>query len=372
MTQPKQISTSLKTLLDNPLVLGILDRSSNVGVIANITTQFWDYDLFSRKPSPAYDEYGVFTGTDLDLACFLYSLSGRGAVINIPNYKSATQKKARKDQRLVSKTNRHGELLKVIGNQNFFKFNISIMDQNVIGADKVGDFRTFSITDYDGKWYDGWDLIEFVPTINENKFITENALWSGNKIQFKNFIHPNRWTSFFGQYYVISKLMIERLTEEAKHLNSEIKTMISEGIHFPSAAEGIQTHEYEEPGQTKSVSFNVFEAKIHIPEMGLKGEFPKLKHNQKNLVELYDKMKRLNKYKEALTFMTRATEYAHSTNKDRMPAWIKNTKWEEGFVEPGKRTKWTRLKLFQPEVGKHAVSILKRTYSKAARVDIGY
>ena len=120
------------------------------------------------------------------------------------------------------------------------------------------------------------------------------------------------------------------------------------------------------------MKFNVFEAKIHIPEIGLKGEFETLPHDQENLILAYRKRKRLNKTKEALTFMTRATEYAHSIAPDRMPAWIQNAKWEDGFVEPGKRTNWTRLKLFQPEVGKHSVSILKRTYQKAARVDIDY
>jgi len=245
------------------------------------------------------------------------------------------------------------------------------MDQNVIGGDKVGVYRTFSLTDYDGTWYPGWQRIEFVPTLNENKFITENKLWSGNRIVFSNFAHPNRWTSFFGQYYVISKLMIERITEEAKYLNSEVKAMVKEGIEFPSGR-GPVTHEYGEAGETKSVSFNAFESKIYIPDLGLKGEFLKVEHNQKKLVEIYEKRKNLNRVKEGLTFMTRATEYAHFIAQDRMPAWIQNAEWEDGFVEPGKRTKWSRLKLFQPKVGEHSVSILKRTYSKAARVDIDY
>ena len=266
MTQPKKIASSLKTILEGPLVLGILDRSSDIDTIAPLTKGFWDYDLFNRRPSPAYDEYGVFQGTDLDLACFLYALSGRGAVINIPYYKAATQKRMREDQQLSSKRNRNGTLLGVKGNEKFFKFNITIMDQNVIGADKVGDFRTFSLTDYDGKWYDGWNKIEFVPTINENKFVTENKLWKGHTIIFKNFIHPNRWTSFFGLYYVISKLMIERLTEEVKYLNAEVKAMVNEGIRFPSEG-GPASHDYGTPGETKSVSFEVFEAKIHIPEI---------------------------------------------------------------------------------------------------------
>ena len=51
-----------------------------------------------------------------------------------------------------------------------------------------------------------------------------------------------------------------------------------------------------------------------------------------------------------------------------MPHWIKNVEWEPGFREPGKRTDWERLKLFQPEPGLHSVSILKRTFDKATQV----
>ena len=77
----------------------------------------------------------------------------------------------------------------------------------------------------------------------------------------------------------------------------------------------------------------------------------------------------MNRMKDFLRFMTRVTEYAHYINPERMPAWIKNVTWEDGFREPGKRTDWQRMKLFQPEVGKHSVSILKRTYQKADQVN---
>lgn len=371
MSKPKHIAQSLMTLLINPIVLDSLDRSSNIEDAAVAAVSFWSYDLMSRKPSSAYDEYGVFTGTDLDLACFLYALAGRGAVINLPTYQSHTQAKIREDQVLTSKQNRHGKVIGVKGNQKFFKFNITIIDENVVGENKVGDFRTFSLTDHNGQWYKGWNRIEFVPTLNENKFITENKLWTGNVIYFKNFIHPNRWTSFFGHYYVISKLVLERLTEEIKHLNAEVKAMRDEGIEFPKG-EGPTEYDGYSYGDAKSVKFNSFEAKIFVPELGLKGEYPKIKHDQKNLVETYNKRKRLERLKDALMFMVRATEYAHYINPDRLPAWIQNTKWENDFVEPGKRTKWQRLKLFQPEVGKHAVSILKRVTEKSDRVSADF
>jgi hypothetical protein len=366
MTTPKHISQSLMTLLINPLVLDALDRSTNIEPAAVAAMSFWNYNLHSRKPSPAYNDYGVFTGTDLDLACFLYALSGRGAVINIPDYKTGSRKTIREDQKRISSTG-HGAVLGVQSNKDFFKFSVKIFDENVVGTEKVGDYRTYSLTNHTGTWYNGWSKIEFVPTLNENKFITENKLWSGNRIVFSNFIHPNRWTSFFGQHYVISKLVIERLAEEAKHLNAEVAAMQREGIVFLKG-EGPAPYVNRTYGATVSQKFDSFQVKIFVPELDLKGEYPKIEHNQKNLVETYEKKKRLLNMRDSIQFMTRATEYAHYINPDWMPAWIKNTKWEDGFNIPGGRVNWQRLKLFQPEVGKHAVSILKRTYQKAAQV----
>ena len=65
MSKPKYIAQSLMTLLINPMVLDTLDRSSNIEDAAAAAVSFWSYDLMSRKPSPAYDDYGVFTGTDI-------------------------------------------------------------------------------------------------------------------------------------------------------------------------------------------------------------------------------------------------------------------------------------------------------------------
>jgi hypothetical protein len=351
------------------MVLDALDRSKNIEGIAMVAKDFWSYDLFTRKPSPAYNEYGVFKGTDLDLACFLYALAGRGAVIRIPYYKSGTKKTTRTDQTRVSEE-ANGQITGVKANQNFFKFSVQIIDQNVIGEDKAGFFRTYNLTDHEGNWSNQWRNINFMPTMNENKFITENKLWSGNEIVFSNFAHPNRWTSFFGTYYVISKIIIDRLAEEITHGNSEIKRMLAEDIKYPEgegpekAAAG--TYSY---GDTVSKTFNSFQAKIFIPEMGLKGEFPKVPHDQSHLIATYETVKRLKRLKDFLMFMTRATELAHYNAQDRMPAWIKNVDWEPGFKIPGGgRITWDRLKLFQPEVGKHAVSILKRTYEKSDQV----
>jgi len=368
MTAPKYVAGTLKTMMESPVVKGILDRNFDITILIDEALGWWNYDLMNRKPSPAYDEYGVFKGTDLDLACFMYALAGRGAVINIPTYKAATQTKIREDQQLKSKYNRHGELIGLVSNKDFFSFSIKVMDQNVVGEDKVGDYRTFSLTGKDGSWYDGWQTIQFDPTLRENRFITENKLWSGNRIVFRNFIHPNRWTSFFGHHYAISKMLIERLEDEAKFLNTEIKRLQAAGIDFPeTAADKPQSHDYSY-GDTVSKTFVAFQAMIYIPESQISGDYTMIDMTQEALMAAYTKRKRLMNAVAKLRFMTRASEYAHYINPDRMPAWFRNVQWEEDFTIPGKRIKWQRLKLFQPAVGEHSVSILKRTFTKKARV----
>jgi hypothetical protein len=366
MTEPKHVALSLKNILEHPVVKAVLNRSCNIMPATVEALSWWSYDLIKRKPSPAYNEYGVFTGTDLDLACFLYALVGRGAVINIPYYESHTRSKIREDQVVKSRANRHGTLVGIGANKYFFSFNIKIIDQNVIGEDKVGDFRRFSLTDKYGAWYDGWREIQFEPTLKENRFITENKLWTGNKIIFKNFIHPNRWTSFFGHYYVITKMLTERLEEEARHLNTEITRMLATGIKFPEG-EGPTSYPTDY-GPSKQESFPAFECKIYIPSTQTEGAYPTYEDGQENLIRCYNLRKDYYKIIEKLRFMTRATEYAHYEKPALMPAWLKNVNWESGFREPKKRTDWQRLKLFQPKVGEYSISILKRSYAKSTTV----
>lgn len=367
MTEKKQVASSLLFMMTEPIVQTIMKRNEDVTQVIKEVADFWKFDLFTRRPGPAYyDEQGNLHTTDLDLAVFLYSLAGRKAVINIPEYEAKRVSAKRTDQKVISKYNRHGEIINVGANKEFFSFNIRIKDLNVIGENEVGAPRTFMLTDLDGSWYDGWKTIQFVPTINENKFITENSLWTGNKIYFKNFVSPNRWTSFFGRHYAITKLLIERLKEEASFYNSQWKEFAATGLKFPEG-EGPQTYEYapKEKGIRKKIQ--AFEVKIQHPEF--EGDYPKKEATVENMVDSYNRQK-LFTYTiiPRLQFAIRATEYAHFKAPERMPFWLKNVKWEKNYVERGKRTKWDRLPLYQIEVGKPAVSILKRTYEKSTEV----
>ena len=368
----KQIANSLKTLMENPLVLETLNLHSDIIPVAEKAIEFWGYDLMNRKPSSAYNEYGLFQGTDLDLACFLYAMVDRGAVINIPTYKGMRQKKTRSDQVVTSAHNRNGKIVGVQANKDFWTFSINVIDQNVIGEDKVGEYRTFSLTDLDGSWYDGWDKLEFVPTLKENRFITENELWSGNRIVFRNMIHPNRWTSFFGHHYVISKLIIERLTDESAFFNAQMKILKSKGIKFP-ASEGPGDYGTSSYGDSKSVKVESFQAKLYIPAAKYVGEYPKFKETQSALVDAYNTRSKYQNLIKTLRFMTRATEYAHSKAPNNLPAWIKGVTWQDDFKIPGGgRIKWQRLPLFQDQVGEFSIAILRRWYEKSAKVAADY
>lgn len=368
MTQKKYVAESILFLLTDPIVQDILNRSTSIDQAVSEVTDWWKFDLEKRRPGPAYyDKDGNFHATTLDLACFMYALVDRKAVINIPTYKSRRVSAQRKDERIMSEANRHGEVMNLKSNKDFFSFSVQIKDLNVIGEDSVGAPRTFMLTDLDGSWYEGWKTIQFVPTLKENRFITENRLWTGDKIYFDNFVSPNRWTSFFGRHYIITKMLIERLREEARHYNKMRNEMAASGLVFP-AGEGPQQREYFEKKKGVRKKFAAFEAKIQHPPF--EGDFPTLEPTVENMVYAYRRWKRfIFTVVPRLQFMTRASELAHFRAPTRFPAWIRNANWETGYKETSRsRTLWDRLVLFQPDVGQKAVSILKRTYEKSTEV----
>jgi len=372
MTKAKEVAASLKDTVSNPIVLRIQDRSKPIDDIIDTVLGYWNYDLMSRKPSAAYTADGVFQGTDLDLAVFLFSLAGRNAVINLPKYTSMRSTKVVEGTEVVSKDNRHGKILGVQANKNSFVFSIRIMDMNVVKEDSVGDFRSFSLTDFDGSWYDGWKTIGFSPDAKENDFIKKSKIMTDNRIVFKNFIHPNRWVSFYGQYYFITKLLIARMTAESSDMFAQIKRMKAAGFD-------VATKEYGETvsvSESKSVKIKAFEAIIDFPEDG--SNFPEYQDSQENLDMLVAKR---NSYTYSLIpllrFMTRATECAFYNNMkekglNTFPSWIKNVKWEEGYKPKGAKTTWNRIVLYQPSVGKQGVSIRFREYEKSEQVNESY
>jgi len=62
MTKAKHVAQTLKTILEDPMMINILDKRIDMTSTINHVQNYWTYDLFNRRPSAAYSEDGVFQG----------------------------------------------------------------------------------------------------------------------------------------------------------------------------------------------------------------------------------------------------------------------------------------------------------------------
>lgn len=371
----KTVAKTLVKVLEDPRIKAVQDLTRPVDDLAKKMISAWSMDLYTRKPGPAYDEDDVFVGTDLDLACFMIALAERNAVIILPKYRARRQAQKTEGEIIVSKDNRHGRIMGLSANKETFSFSVRVEDMNVItdNGTKVGAPRNFMLVDLDGSWYKGWDSIQFVPSAIENDFLNDHSLWAGASVIFKNFVHPNRWISFYGRPYFVTKALIQRLEKESTHLNAEVKRLLAEGIDFPREAARKEWPQKKPVGEAERKTVTAFEAEIDLPEP--EGEFVVLEKTQEALVAAADRRKDLvYSTIQKLRFMARATElayYKHGLMKDgieKMPAWIQNAAWERDFKQPKKRKKWNRLILTQPGVGEFGIALRYRIWEKTEKV----
>lgn len=340
----------------------ILTRSQDIDTILEQLLNHWKFDLFSRSPHRGADSI-----IDLDLACFMAALVDRGAVINIPAYKSARGRTRREGEHVVSAGNRHGKMMGLVSNKDVFSFSVRIDDANVMTTDSVGAPRNFMIVGLDGEWYDGWKTIEFLPSAKENNFLDAADAWDGyvdGRITFKHFVHPNRWTSFYGRHYFLSKTMIVRLTEYAKFCKNEVERLLSVGVTFPL---GEKSAPKEWPKSTRDATvaktFTAFEAEVETPPVD--GEFASFDETQEDLVRASRERRRMEGALAQLRFATRATELAYYRHGlgNKVPVWIEGS-WTENYREAGKRKNWNRLLPFEDS----SIALRWRAWDKSERV----
>lgn len=357
------------------LLKRICDRSAGINDVIQTLRDYWRYDLYTRHPGPAYFEDGQLVMTDLDLACFMSALAERHAVINLPTYKRRRAKTVREGEHVVSATNRHGQIVGLVANQESFAFGVLINDANVMtagggGADGIGAYRNFLLTNLDGKFWEGWDRIEFLPTAKENDFLTDRKLWTGHTLYFQNFVHPNRWISLYGSYYFLTKALIQRLEEESTFLRTERKRLTALGYggngHGEAAAPATKKTTLKE--ESVPTKITAFQAEVDVP---MSGAFMP----QDNLANVSRLLKQYADALSALRFAARASELAFAKyhGEDRRPGWLKTAAWEDGYVQPGKRIKWRRLvvKDLRPEGQDFDLAIRYRLWTKTERIAPG-
>lgn len=358
------------TNLTNPYAEAIMDRSRplNKKLVGAIIAQgIMSYE--GRNPKPALDADGTFRTTDLDLLSFLAPLADRGAVVEIPTYRNRRQVIRRSGERKIG-SNRFGRLVGLTSNKEAFSFSVKMLDQTVVsstadGSEKIGAYRNFMVVDPSARLYDGWNKIVWNPTAEENSFLKENRLLTGNTVYFKYFVHPNRWQSVFGAPYLLKKMLIARIDDEAGFYRREVGRLLAAGIRFPSGEKEV-TKPIKSAGKTKTISIKTMEMTLTLPDFT--GNYASVPLTVDGLIQAYRRQKLLTyTWKPFIQFVVRADEAAFmlygldENDRGKVANWIRGGKWT-----PWRKT--PRCALCNRLVLGRGVALVYRTKIKTERV----
>lgn len=339
--------------LRNEYAAAIMDRSVVIDeafVDAVVAQSIFTWE--GRHPVPALDEHGRFQGTDLDLLSFMMPIAERGAVIELPHYRSRRGSAKREGERHVGGGSRFGQLTGLTSNQDVFSFSARIFDSTVVvkdpltGRERSGAFRNFMLVDLNGMWHEGWDRIIWDPSAKENAFLTEHGLWSDNAVYFKNAIHPNRWQSFFGAPYLLLKMLIERLRDESAFYFQEAKRLEVAGVRFPTGSGPEESAALmASQTETRKIKVQTLEAIVDLPEF--RGSYFSMPLTSAGLVQAYERRKLfLYTLKPKAQFTTRADELAYFLyGNGRIAPWMTGRAWNSGYKPPRGRVAWEQMVL---------------------------
>ena len=340
--------------LKNEYAAAILDRSvylndDMVAAIMGQSLMTWE----GRNPAPALDSYGNFQGTDLDLLSFLVPMADRGAVIDISHYRNRRKIVRRANEYKVG-SNRFGPIIGLFSNKKALSFGVDMYDKTIIrrdpriGREQVGRPSKYMLVDCDGHWYQGWDRISWDPTAEENHFLTEKDLWTDSTVIFKYYVHPSRWQSVFGAPYLLQKMLIERIDDEATFYRAEVKRLKFVGIKFgfdPRGSSYIPPGPVEFEGETLPIKVNTIEMTLDIPAFS--GSYTPAGNDSRGLSHAHQRQKFLTQtLKPFVQFCVRANEAAYfHYGKSGIAHWMQDRKWVHGWKVPLGRVEWNMMRL---------------------------
>lgn len=346
-----RIAASVQSVaqLKNPYAKAIMDRGCVID--ENFVNSILGQSVFGwegRDPAPALDLDGNFQGTDLDLLSFLMGLVNRGAVIEIPQYRNRRKAVQRADERKIG-TNQFGALTGLTSNSEVLSFSVHIFDRTIVktdtrtGREEPGAPRNYMIVDCDGHWYDGWNRIVWKANVAENEFLTRCGLWTGNTVYFTNYVHPNRVNALFGAPYLLLKMLMLRLDDEANFYRSEMKRLEAVGI-------AREKNEYTPPtaqGPVESIRVGTIEVVLDTPEFI--GTYMREPNTQQGLRHAYARQKFLTyTLKPRVQFVVRADEAAyflHGAKNNYVAPWMQEREWKSGYKPPRGRVEWNQMAL---------------------------
>lgn len=349
---PIKLAESVKNVvhLNDPTAEAIMHRA--VKIDKDFVESVLNQSLFGwegRNPAPALDEDGNFQCTDLDLLSFMVPMATRGAVVEIPHYRNRRKVVVRESERKVG-TNQFGRVERLVSHRDVFSFSVLIWDNTIVktnpesGEETTGAWRSYMLVDCDGTWYDGWDCVTWKPTAKENKFLTEKSLWTGNRVYFKHYVHPNRWQSVFGAPYLLLKMLSLRLTDEAAFYRAEVERLLKLGLRLPtSEKKPYEPPEYE--GKTESTKIKTAEFVLDVSDFT--GAYTPVENSNHGLLEAHRMQKFLTySLKPKVQFVLRSDEAAYFRyGEGRVASWMGDRTWRSGWKPPRGKVEWNQVVL---------------------------
>ena len=364
-----------KGILNDDTIQQIQSVNTDIENISNQLINRWTCDIENRKPSPADIEHGKLT--DLDLCTFLFTLSKRNAIVEIPGFQSLrpSTDNSTRNQKVVG-TTRFGKIKTFTTNEETLNVSLMLDDNSVIdyNENSAGQARNFTITDFDGNLYSGWSHMIFKPDAKENEFIFESDILSDGKIIFDRFVHPNSWIRMFSRDYIKIKIMDQRITAEMSEINKFIKEKASD-IKTKSV-KPVKPVKNSSPiikspkSPSKIIEVEAFVVKVHGINISQEGYIDK--YSNLSLVEL-EKKYNFFRYvlRPQIRFIARVAEIGHYKKLHAIPSWLKGKKWIPGFKETPRSRKYYESLLINDEY-KDPIYLLRRAYPKGTEVSIKY
>ena len=338
--------------LEDRVARNIMDRSFTID--GDFVRQAVNGAIMSykgRSPRPALDAKGMFQATDLDLLSFLVPLMERRAVVEIPVYENRRQCVQKEHERKIGCSN-FGTVTGLTSNEDVFSFSVRLFDQTIAVCDAKTDVemtganRNYMLVDVDGSWHDGWKEVVFNPTAEENAFLTEYGLWTGNTVRFQYSVHPNRRQSIYGAPYLRLKLLSARLYDEASFYRSEVKRLEALGFRLPEDVKG-PVGAVEAVGNTQSIQVETMEMVFDMPNFS--GAYVPVVTSEAGLREAYLRQKYLTyTLRPLVQFVVRADEVAFfrfGAKNGFVAPWMQGMVWQEKYRLPRGRIDWNRLEL---------------------------
>ena len=319
--------------MEHPLVHMIMNRESDVTrKLAQQVMSQTQLSYHGRKPKAAHDKNGQVRKTNLDLLSLLADLHKRLARVELTAYDNVLPWQAYAGEQHVGGTRRYGRITGLVSHSEHLSFSLQMDDQSVLksvdGDPTVGASRTYMIADYTGAWNKGWHGFSWNMNTQEKAYLERRNLLVDGNVDYEDYVHQNRRQSIMGAPYLLLKLLHQRIEDEIKFFEREIKRLEHLGVEQPLDLVS-QTRYKIAQGASQSVEVPTFT--MRLDGLDYTGEYTPVSNDELGYRLARRTIRFLaHELRPIVQFMMRADEvafYRFGLEQDFVSNWIKGPQW---------------------------------------------